>query len=112
MHELSITQSIVDIVAGAAAGQRVRRVNLEIGVLAGVLADAIMFCFEVAAEGTTLQGAELVIRPVAGRVRCKDCGVEFAVDSMPTPCACGSFRVAVLAGEELSVSSIEIEEAA
>jgi hydrogenase nickel incorporation protein HypA/HybF len=111
MHELSITLSIVEAAVATAAGRRVRRVSVEIGALSGVMADAIMFCFELAALGTTVEGAELEIRRVDGRVRCWDCETEFAVASIATPCSCGSFRLAVLAGEELNLSSIELENA-
>ncbi|MFX9216735.1 hydrogenase maturation nickel metallochaperone HypA, partial [Acinetobacter baumannii] len=54
MHELGISRNIVAIVGDAAKGRRVRRVTLEIGKLSGVMADAIVFCFETVAQGTAL----------------------------------------------------------
>ncbi|MFN2644439.1 MAG: hydrogenase maturation nickel metallochaperone HypA [Burkholderiales bacterium] len=66
MHELGISRNIVAIVDEAAAGRRVRRVTLEIGKLSGVMAHAVRFCFDVAAHGTALEGAELEIRETAG----------------------------------------------
>lgn len=61
MHELGITQRIVAIVEEAAQGRRVVRVVLEVGELAGVMPDAITFCFDVLCQGTTLEGAALSI---------------------------------------------------
>ena len=52
MHELSIASNIVEFVAQAAAGRRVRRVTLEIGRLSGVSPDALAFCFPGVARGT------------------------------------------------------------
>jgi hydrogenase nickel incorporation protein HypA/HybF len=113
MHELGICRNIVAIVGDAARGRRVRRVTLEVGKLAGVMSEALAFCFPVVAEGTPLAGAALDIREIAGRARCRDCGSEFEVATlMPTSCACGSRRVQRIAGEELNIKSMEIEEAA
>ena len=77
MHELSITRNIVAIVSDAANGRRVRRVTLEVGKLSGVVPDALAFCFDVATQGTALEGAALDINEIEGRARCLDCGAEF-----------------------------------
>ncbi|MBM0104972.1 hydrogenase maturation nickel metallochaperone HypA [Steroidobacter sp. S1-65] len=110
MHELGISRNIVAIVAEAAAGRRVRRVTVEIGKLSGVLADAVAFCFEAAAHGTPLQGASLDIVEIEGRARCLSCGVEFNLPSWSTPCSCGSQRLVPLAGEELKIKAMEVDE--
>lgn len=67
MHELSITRNVVAIVSERAVGQRVTRVRLEIGRLSAVVPDSIRFCFEICAQGTPLEGAELEIVESAGR---------------------------------------------
>jgi len=110
MHELGISRNIVAIVAEAAAGRRVRRVTVEIGKLSGILADAVAFCFEAAAHGTVLEGAALEIVEIDGRARCLSCGAEFTVPSWGIACACGSARLAHLAGEELKIKTMEIDE--
>ncbi|WP_119458722.1 hydrogenase maturation nickel metallochaperone HypA [Rhodospirillaceae bacterium SYSU D60014] len=112
MHELGISRNIVAIVSDAAKGRRVRRVTLEIGKLSGVMTDAILFCFDVAAHGTVLDGATLEIREIEGRARCMTCGAEFAVPTFLTACACGSRRLTHLAGEELNIKTMELEEVA
>ena len=112
MHELGLTTNIVAAVAAAANGRRVRRVTLEVGKLSGVLADAIAFCFEVAAKGTAMAGAELDIREIEGRARCRSCGAEFETDTLFTACACGCHRLERLRGDELNIKSIELREAA
>jgi hydrogenase nickel incorporation protein HypA/HybF len=111
MHELGIARNIVAIVADAADGRRVRRITVEVGKLAGVMSDAVAFCFPIASEGTALAGASLDIREIEGRARCIDCGTEFAMHTLYQPCACGSRCLVRLAGEELNVKSIELEEA-
>jgi hydrogenase nickel incorporation protein HypA/HybF len=112
MHELAITQNIVAIVAEAAKGRRVTRVTLEVGKLSGVMSDAIAFCFEVVAQGTSLEGASLEIREIDGRARCETCGLEFEAESLFSPSPCGSHRSKRIRGEELIVKSMEMVEAA
>lgn len=66
MHELALTHEIVGIVCDAAAGHRVHRVTLEIGKLSCVTPESIEFCFEVVAQGTLAEGAQLDIRRTNG----------------------------------------------
>lgn len=110
MHELGIVRNIVAIVGDAAKGRRVRRVNIEVGELSGVMTDAIAFCFDAVARGTLLEGAALQIRKIEGRARCDACGAEFATQTLFTPCSCGSRRLTRLQGEELNIKSMELEE--
>jgi hydrogenase nickel incorporation protein HypA/HybF len=112
MHELSLTQNIVAIVAEAAKGRRVTRVTLEIGKLSGVMADAVAFCFDIVAQGTALEGAALEIHEIEGLARCETCGLEFEAETLFDPCPCGSVRWKRLRGEELIVKSVEMMEAA
>lgn len=109
MHELAITCSIVDLVAEAAQGRRVRRVTLEIGTLSGVMADAIAFCFPEVARETVAAAAALDIRHIEARARCTLCGAEFATPALYTPCPCGSLDLVRLQGEELNLKSMELE---
>ncbi len=112
MHELGITRNIVAIVADAAKGRRVTRIHVEVGKLSGILAQAIVFCFDVVAQGTAIEGAALSIHEVEGRANCRACGAEFATPTLFTPCGCGSRDLVRLAGEELKIKTMELEEAA
>jgi hydrogenase nickel incorporation protein HypA/HybF len=112
MHELGIARNIVAIVGEAAEGRRVRRVMLDVGKLSGVAADAVLFCFDAVSQGTMLEGATLDIREIDGRARCLACATEFVVPSFLTPCPCGSRRLAHIAGEELNIKSMEVDEVA
>jgi hydrogenase nickel incorporation protein HypA/HybF len=111
MHELGIAQNIVAIVCERAGSAPVKRVALEVGVLSGVMADAIAFCFPIVAEGTACAGAQLEIREIAGRARCRSCGSEFAFPRLGTPCPCGSRQAEPTQGAELNVKEMELEAA-
>lgn len=108
MHELGLTRSIVAIVAEHAGSRRVRRVTLEIGRLSAVMPEAIRFCFDVCARGTPLEGAELEIRMIPGRARCRECGAEFELDLPYGRCACGSARIALVDGDDLRIKEMEV----
>ena len=63
MHELAITQSVVDMVVERTAGRQVSLVRLEVGGLSGVVPDAMEFCYELLISGTPLEGSTLGDRP-------------------------------------------------
>lgn len=108
MHELSITQSVVEAIVDRVAGARVSRVRLEIGKLSGVVPDSVRFCFDLVTDGTTLQGARLDIEEPSGRAHCTRCGTSFDTDDPIVLCPCGSADVEVLAGQELRIRSVEV----
>ncbi len=108
MHELSITQSIVDACAERAEGARVNRVRVEIGRLTCVQPDALRFCYDVCTEGTSLAGSELEIIEIRGRARCRACGEELELDDLLTPCGCGSHDLELIAGEDLRIKEMEV----
>jgi hydrogenase nickel incorporation protein HypA/HybF len=113
VHELGITQSIVEIADKTArdqGAQRVLSVSIEVGNLSGVVPDAVEFCYEACVQGTFLEGSRLIINRIEGLGRCDDCRAEFKLDNMTFDCpACGSYAVQRLQGEELNIKEVEIE---
>ena len=109
MHELAITQEIVDLVCARAAGAKVKRVVVEIGKLSAVLPDAVRFCFGLCAEGTVAEGARLDILQPPGRARCRSCAAEIKLERVVGQCPCGSTDLDWLSGEELNVKAMEVE---
>ena len=106
MHELSITQGVVEAVTERTGSATVVSVRLRVGRLSGVVPDAMRFCFELVTAGTPLEGAVLEIDRPEGRGACRTCGAEFALPDLVLLCRCGSADVEVLAGRELAVSSV------
>jgi len=109
MHELAITQSVVDMVTERTAGRQVNLVRLDVGALSGVVPDAMQFCYELITGGTSLEGSKLVIEQTPGAAHCRSCGQDFALDSLILLCPCGSADVELIAGRELRVLSVEME---
>jgi hydrogenase nickel incorporation protein HypA/HybF len=108
VHELAITEGLVDAVTERLPGAKVTCVRLEIGALTGVVADSVMFCFDLVTEGTDLEGAKLEISRLPGRCQCRACGHGFEPDGPIALCPCGSAEVTVLAGQDLRITSVQV----
>jgi hydrogenase nickel incorporation protein HypA/HybF len=110
VHEMSITQGVVEICENAAAGKRILAVVLEIGELSNIIPESMEFCFEACTKDTLLDGASLVIERIPARGRCRECGAEFHVKAYYENCpSCGGYQVDILSGEELRVKELEVE---
>jgi hydrogenase nickel incorporation protein HypA/HybF len=113
MHELSIAVSLIEVATEEArrlGGVRVEALHLRLGPLSGVVREALLFSFELAAEGTPIEGARLEIEEVPVVVFCPACGEERELPSlqnfqcpickMPTP--------DVIRGRELELTALEV----
>jgi len=113
MHELALSQNIVNLVVGRAETEglhAITRVVVEVGTAAGVAPEALRFCFDVVAENTLARGAELAIEMIEMRARCRNCTCEFEPARLVSPCPrCGSSAPMLLSGRELRVKSFEGE---
>ncbi len=113
MHEMSLAESVVDLVdyrARREGCQRVKTVRLEIGKLSGVEPEAIRFCFDEVAGGTLAEGAALDIIEQDGHAWCFDCGQLVPLASRSDPCPeCGGFRLRMDEGVAMRVKELEIE---
>jgi hydrogenase nickel incorporation protein HypA/HybF len=108
MHELSITQEVVDAVCERAGGRSVRSVRVRVGALTAVVPDAMRFCFDLVVGGTVAQGARLDVEQRPATVHCRDCGADVVLPDQILLCRCGSADVVVTAGRELQIVSMEV----
>ena len=113
MHEMSIAQSIFDIVIGEIQKYDVTRVlavNLKVGKMSAVVPSSLTFCWTVLTEGGPLEGSLLNIEEVPVQALCEECGQEFQVEEYRFVCPhCGAEKVKMISGRELAVQDIEAE---
>jgi hydrogenase nickel incorporation protein HypA/HybF len=116
MHELSIAQSIVEVVEAKAAENQASQINmvrLLIGDGSGIAVDSLAFCFEMlAGMDPLLTGASLLIDKVPYRARCRSCASEFTIPDFITRCpVCRNWETEVISGTELQILEMEFESA-
>lgn len=113
MHEMSLAEGIRGIVEDAAATQgfaRVKAVVLEIGELAAVEEEALLFSLEVVLRDSVADGARIDVVPVAGCGWCMRCACTVALHKLYDPCpACGGYQVQTTGGTEMRVRELEVE---
>lgn len=113
MHELSITQSILEISLKAAAEQhatRIRAIRLKLGAFSGVVPECVQMYLDVLAKGTAAEGAKIEAVTVPLRVECRACGTISQIDRRHIACpACGSVDLHRLSGREFLVDSLEVD---
>jgi hydrogenase nickel incorporation protein HypA/HybF len=114
MHELSIAMSIVDMAQEEAERRDVKidAVHLELGPLSGLVAEALLFSYEVACRGTRLEGSRLVIKKVPIEVYCPGCKTQRTLNSMQWFCCpeCGTSTAEVIHGKELIITALEVRD--
>jgi hydrogenase nickel incorporation protein HypA/HybF len=114
MHELSIAISIVELAEEEAErrGVQVNAVHLKLGALSGVVKDALLSCYEMACEGTALQGSRLLVEHVPVVIFCPRCRAQRPLRSMQLFCCseCGTPCSEIVQGKELEVVALEIQE--
>jgi hydrogenase nickel incorporation protein HypA/HybF len=111
MHELSIAVHVVETVTESLADRpgRISLVRLKVGVLAGVVADSLQFSWDVATDGTRLEGSALVIEEVQAVARCPQCNENRALPAHQLRCpVCGTWTPDIVAGNELQIKSVEL----
>lgn len=85
---------------------------MKVGHLRQVVPSALAFSFDLVAEGTPAEGAELALEEVPVLALCRECGEESRLNAFPLLCgSCGSGDLRIVEGEELLVESLEMEEA-
>jgi len=115
MHELSIATSILQRVDAEAAknpGVRPVKVGVRIGELAGVDPDALNFAFDAIVKDSAWKDLALEIEYRKRAQGCPSCGHSFQVQGWETACPrCGETQTACVAGDEMDITFIEVEEA-
>lgn len=114
MHEVSIAQNIVEVALNALRGHapaRVTAVNIKLGPLSGVDADALRFAFEVVREDTPLAQATLNVGLTTLGLECNACGQTFQPEEYQFACPhCQSSSIRLISGDELEIVDLEVEQ--
>ena len=114
MHELPVTQSILDIAlkhAQKADARRITDLHIVMGELSKLVDESIQFYWDIIAKDTIAEGAKLHFRIIPTEFQCMACFEKYHpddTDSFQCP-NCGSVGVKIVAGEEFSLEAIDVE---
>lgn len=113
MHELSIAISMIDQImeeSESRGGLIVAAVHLRLGIFSGVDKSALFFAYELACEGTPLQGSRLLIETVPLVIYCAACQEDRTPPSVyELRCPeCQTPLQKIVSGREIEVTSLEV----
>jgi hydrogenase nickel incorporation protein HypA/HybF len=111
MHEISLIQSIIEIIMAEMPKHNITKVEtitLKIGKMRQVVPDALLFGFHILSKDTPLEGANLIIEDVPTKGCCKVCGQDFAIENWLSNCpGCGKANYDIISGKELEIVEFE-----
>lgn len=123
MHEMPVTQGILNMALEAAGGRRVTDIYLQVGRMAAVVPSSIEVFFDHLSKGTLAEGAQLHFETLPVEMGCLDCGRPADLSrwtedrpqvimarAIAQGCACGSKRLRVTGGVSFGMTRIEVED--
>ena len=113
MHELSVTQSLLNIAvqhAEKAGSKRITDLHIVVGELSSMVDDSIQFYWDIIAKDTSAEGATLHFRRVPAELQCMTCFHKYHPTDQELVCPqCGGVGAKIIAGEEFALESIDVE---
>lgn len=113
MHELAITERILNICLDEAKKQKLSKItaiHLQLGPFSGIVPDCIQMYLDLLAENTVVQGAVVKATVLPLKVRCRDCGRTAEITRQQIACPhCKSLRLQMLSGNEFTIEHLEAE---
>ncbi|MCX7872096.1 MAG: hydrogenase maturation nickel metallochaperone HypA [Verrucomicrobiae bacterium] len=113
MHEVGIMANVLRIAEETARrneAERILRLKVRIGVMSGVVMEALEFAFEALKKGTMAEGADLDIDVVSASCWCEECKIEYEPDEIDFLCPkCGGGNIKLQKGREMELVSIDYE---
>ena len=111
MHEMSIAQSLLDIVTSEASrhnAKKVVRIRVRAGELRGIVPAHLNHFFQFVSKDSIAAGAELDIEILPVKARCNPCDMVFDVEDFNYQCPrCKDKDVETVQGLELMVQDFE-----
>ncbi len=113
MHELAVTESLLEISlrhAQKANARKITNLHIVVGQMASIVDESVQFYWDMIAKDTLAEGAALSFRRIATQFTCQDCKTVFSPGADDFTCPnCQGSSVRLTAGGEFFLESIEIE---
>ncbi len=125
MHEMPVTQGILNLALEHARGRRITDIYLQVGRMSPIVPDSVSLFFEYLSQGTLAEGARLHFEIVPIEMTCQDClrkvdleewgderGPLVMAKALARGCTCGSKNLRVTGGVKFGLVSLDVEEPA
>ena len=112
MHELALSENILGLALATPEAEtgRLRALTVKVGALSGASVASLEFCMNIVLEQRAIAGVQVRLVEEPARARCA-CGKEYAAESLFEGCpACGGFQREIVAGRDVTLQSIEVED--
>ena len=110
MHEMGLAIEMCGIIKKHAQGRPVHKAVVDIGRFSGVNRESFVFCAESIFQTEFGSNLDIEVREIPGQFLCS-CGKEYESEELSSSCpACGGYDRTVTGGDDLLLSSIEVEE--
>ena len=112
MHEATLAENILNIAINAARqnqAEKIFKIGLTLGELAGVEVEALTLSFDVLKKDTPADGAELVIKRVPISAACNKCGKTFHLERYNFFCPECDGVLILRSGRELLIDFVDCE---
>ncbi len=113
MHEMSLCEGILQVLENESKRQgfkKVQNVWVEIGALAGVEKEALLFSFDVVTKKSIAEQAKLIIVDIPGTAWCMQCSKSVDVNQRFDQCPdCGSYQLQITSGDEMKIKELEVD---
>ena len=123
MHEMPITQGILNMALEHARGHRVTDIYLQAGQFSAVVPSSVEIFFRYLSRDTLAEGARLHFETMPLEMTCQKCGQKadlaewiherpqlIMARALTKGCSCGSKNLRVTGGVSFSMVSVELEE--
>ena len=113
MHELAVSESILEIAIRHAQEQNAVRITdmyLVLGQWSSIVDDSIQFYWEIIAKDTIAEKATLHFRRIPAELQCMTCFEKYHPTDKELVCPnCHGVGAKIIKGEEFSLESIDVE---
>ena len=113
MHELAITEGIMEAAVPAAlenGAKKILEIRLKVGMMSGVIPSCVKEYFEMLSKDTIAEGAEIVVDYIPVSIECRSCGYKGETDRSLRGCPqCKSTDIRITGGSEYYVDSLKVE---
>lgn len=114
MHELSITQSLLEITlkhAESAGAKKVNQLNIVMGQMSSIVDESVQFYWDIVAKDTIAEQARLHFERVPATLHCFNCHTQFTINNREDFLCphCQSSQVQVTGGDEFRLDSIDVD---